>query len=52
MYRRHWGLCGLVHGDDFVFTGAAKHLAGIAEHLGRKFEVKMKVAGKKDTDEL
>lgn len=32
--------CGLAHGGDFFFVGAARHVADIAEHMGRNFKVK------------
>lgn len=42
----------LVHGDDFLCVGSAKHLAGIAERMGRKFEVQVTVTGKENRKEL
>lgn len=43
-FHSDWQVCGLVHGDDFVFAGRRDYLDKIAEHMRGKF--KIKVAGR------
>lgn len=46
-YHKDWGrgVCGSVHGDDFVFAGSARKLKMMAAHIAAKLKVKIAMAG-------
>lgn len=40
----------MCHGDDFVFMWATAHLQATADGMGKKFKVKIAVAGPESSD--
>lgn len=51
-HQADWGVCGIVHGDDFVFVGGNECLQQIAEHMRRKYKIKVAVTSEKEPNEL
>lgn len=47
-----WQVCGLVHGDDFVFMGKVEHHKAISKHIAGNFTVKDALIGPKATGVL
>lgn len=39
-YHPRWGVCGIVHGDEFVFAVTDRGFETIGKHMGDKFKGK------------
>lgn len=45
-------MCGIVHGNEFVFAGDKYHLEAIAKHLGAKLKIKVAMTGRNEPGEI
>lgn len=52
LYHKKWDMCGLVHGEDFVFVGHDGHRNNILKHMSNKFKVKVITTGRRFRNEL
>lgn len=46
LYQSDCDVCGIAHGDDFVFVGKRHHLQAVAGHLAKKCKVKVAMEGR------
>lgn len=51
-YPDKWGVCGLVHGADFVSVGRDGRLNKIARRMSNKFKANVITTGRNDRNEL